>query len=101
MCRSSGIFVYIFILSLMLPSFLLRAQSLTQTVRGKITEQDSRILLPGVNVVVVGADVFLSGSTNELGARGSFNAPAGMVSGYAWVTGDASANSGKVFRYLC
>lgn len=67
MCRSSRIFVYIFILSLMLPSFLLRAQSLTQTVRDKITEQDSRFLLPGVNVIVVGADVFLGGSTNEQG----------------------------------
>ena len=119
----------------MLPSFLLRAQSLTQTVGGKITEQDFRVLLAGVNVVVVGADVFLSGSTNE---RGEFrienvpvrrttlkisyvdyeekalsnllimsgkemvpDAPARMVSGYAGVTGAASANLEKVFRYLC
>lgn len=135
MCRSSRIFVYIFILSLMLPSFLLRAQSLTQTVGGKTTERDFRVLLAGVNVVVVGADVLLAGSTNDQGEfriknvpvrrstlkisyvdykeKALFNllitsgkemvpdAPARMVSGYAGVKGAASANSEKVFRYLC
>jgi hypothetical protein len=66
MCRSSRIFAYIFILSLMQPSFLLRAQSPTQTAGGKITEQNSRVLPPGVNVIVVGADVLFGGSTNKL-----------------------------------
>ena len=64
MVRSPRIFAYFFFLSLMLLSFMLRAQSLTQTVRGKVTDQDSRTPLPGVNVVVTGAGVFLGGSTD-------------------------------------
>jgi hypothetical protein len=67
----------------------------TQTMSGKITAQDSRIPLPGVNVVVVGADVFLGGSTSERGEFRIENIPVRRT------TGGASANSEKVFRYLC
>ena len=79
MVRSPRIFAYLFFLSLMLLSFMLRAQSLTQTVRGKVTDQDSRIPLPGVNVVVVGANVFLGGSTNEQGEFRVENVPVGRT----------------------
>lgn len=67
MCRSSRTFVYTLLVSLTLSSFLHQAQSLTQTVGGKITAQDTCVLVPGVNVAAVGTDVFPCRSTNEQG----------------------------------
>ena len=39
-------------------------QALTQTVRGKIIDQDSRMPLPGANIVVIDAKEFLGTSTD-------------------------------------
>src|SRR5690554_5569871 len=79
MVRSSRILTYCFFLSLMLLSCMLRAQSLTQTVRGRVTDQDSRIPLPGVNVVIVGSDIFQGSSTNEQGEFRLENVAVGRV----------------------
>src|SRR5690606_22088264 len=79
MARSSRIFTCIFFLSLMLLPSLVRAQTLTQTVRGKVTDQDSRMPLPGVNVVIVGPQPFLGGSSNEQGQFRIENVPVGRI----------------------
>jgi len=79
MVRSSRVLTYCFFLSLMLLSFMLRAQSLTQTVRGRVTDQDSRIPLPGVNVVIVGSGIFQGSSTNEQGEFRIENVAVGRV----------------------
>jgi hypothetical protein len=80
MIRSSKTSAYIFILSWMLSPFILQAQTLTQTVRGKVTDQESRIPLPGVNVLVLGADAFLRGSTDRQGEFRIENVPVGRIS---------------------
>ncbi|ELR72722.1 TonB-dependent receptor plug domain protein [Fulvivirga imtechensis AK7] len=49
-------------------SNLLQAQDLFQTVRGRIIDQDSRMPLPGANVVVIGSDPILGSSTDLDGA---------------------------------
>src|SRR5690554_2165860 len=79
MARCSRIFTCIFFLSLMLLPSLVRAQTLTQTVRGKVTDQDSRMPLPGVNVVIVGPQPFLGGSSNEQGQFRIENVPVGRI----------------------
>jgi len=79
MARSSRIFTCIFFLSLMLLPSLVRAQTLTQTVRGKVTDQDSRMPLLGVNVVIVGSQPFLGGSSNEQGQFRIENVPVGRI----------------------
>src|SRR5690554_4284512 len=79
MIRSSKISLYVFILNWMLLPFMLRGQSLTQTVRGKVTDQDSRSPLPGVNVMVVGANELLGGSTNLQGEFRIENVPVGRT----------------------
>jgi membrane-associated phospholipid phosphatase len=83
----------------------LKAQSITQTVRGKIVDQESHTPLPGANVVVIEPDSTLGSVTDpDRNFRidnvpltsdraftvvetkryaGSFNARACMVSGYA------------------
>src|SRR5690606_40799687 len=78
MARCSRIFTCIFFLRLMLLPSLVRAQTLTQTVRGKVTGQDSRMPLPGVNVVIVGSQPFL-GSSNEQGEFRIENVPVGRI----------------------
>ena len=79
MTPSSRIFALVFLLSLMLLPFMLQAQRLTQTVRGKVTDQDSRLPLPGVNVVVVGTEVLMGGSTDERGEFRIENVPIGRT----------------------
>ena len=39
----------------------LHAQQYTQTVKGKITDADSRVTLPGATVVVAGTDPLIGG----------------------------------------
>jgi hypothetical protein len=80
MARPLRIFPLLFTCCFMLLSILLEGQSLTQTVRGRITDHDSRVPLPGVNVVVVDSNMFLGGSTNEQGEFFIENVPVGRVS---------------------
>src|SRR5690554_2768736 len=79
MIRSSKISLYVFILNWMLLPFLLQAQNLTQTVRGKVIDQESRVPLPGVNVVVVGGAELLEGSTDLQGEFHIENVPVGRT----------------------
>jgi hypothetical protein len=82
-----------------------KAQSITQTVRGKIVDRESNSPLPGADVVVIESDPMLGSVTDPNGNfqidnvaltstraftvegtkryAGSFNDPARMVSGYA------------------
>ena len=61
-------------------SDLLQGQDLFQTVRGRIIDQDSRMPLPGANVVVIGSDPILGSSTNLDGAFKIEKVPLGRVS---------------------
>src|SRR5690606_22619467 len=80
MARPLRIFPLLFTCCFMLLSILLEGQSLIQTVRGRVTDHDSRVPLPGVNVVVVDSNMFLGGSTNEQGEFFIENVPVGRVS---------------------
>lgn len=55
-------------------------QTLTQTVRGKIIDQDSRMPLPGANIVVIDAKEFLGTSTDVDGNFRIEHVPVGRVS---------------------
>ncbi|HYF69662.1 MAG TPA: TonB-dependent receptor [Ohtaekwangia sp.] len=55
-------------------------QALTQTVRGKIIDQDSRMPLPGANIVVIDAKEFLGTSTDVDGNFRIEHVPVGRVS---------------------
>src|SRR5690606_1895476 len=55
-------------------------QTLTQTVRGKIIDQDSRMPLPGANIVVMDAKEFLGTSTDVDGNFRIEHVPVGRVS---------------------
>lgn len=72
----------------------LKAQSITQTVRGKIVDRESNTPLPGANVVVIESDPTIDNEIAVTSARvftveetkrydGLFNDPTRMVSGYA------------------
>lgn len=68
----------------------LKAQSITQTVSGKIVDQKSNTLLPGANVVVIESDTMLVLTSAQAFTvketkpyDGSFNDPVRMVSGDA------------------
>lgn len=67
-------------LFLMFGPLFLKAQGLTQTVRGKITDIDSRSPLPGANVIVLDAATFLGASTDMNGEFRIENIPIGRVS---------------------
>lgn len=79
---TSKIFACIFITGIMLFSVKTHAQNLTQTVRGRIIDQDSRTPLPGVNVVVqgIGQELFLGASTDSDGTFRIEEVPIGRVS---------------------
>ncbi|HLU90814.1 MAG TPA: TonB-dependent receptor [Cyclobacteriaceae bacterium] len=79
MARISKNFTFALLLSIALFPAMLRAQGLTQTIRGKITDQDSRMPLPGVNVVILRSDVFLGASTDEQGNFRIENVPIGRT----------------------
>jgi hypothetical protein len=55
-------------------------QSITQTVRGKIIDQDSHAPLPGANIVVLNTETFLGASTAIDGSFRIENVPVGRIS---------------------
>lgn len=71
---------FIFLLKFAFLSTFLEAQTLTQTVRGRIVDQDSRFPLPGANVVVIQSKDFLGGSTDTDGTFRIPNVPVGRIS---------------------
>lgn len=79
MARSFRIFLPLFTTCFIWLPILLKAQTLTQTVRGKVLDQESRVPLPGVNVVVVDSKMFLGGTTNEQGEFRIENVPVGRA----------------------
>jgi hypothetical protein len=52
------------LLFLILCTLSLHAQTLTQTIRGTVTDKDSRVTLPGVNIVVLNTDPLLGAGTD-------------------------------------
>ncbi|HZB12936.1 MAG TPA: TonB-dependent receptor [Chryseolinea sp.] len=56
------------------------SQTLTQTVRGKIVDQESRTSLPGANVVVLDSDNRLGSTTDADGNFRIDNVPVGRIS---------------------
>ncbi len=56
------------------------AQSLTQTVRGRIIDQDSKSPLPGASVIVLDSKDFLGASTDATGNFRIENVPVGRIS---------------------
>lgn len=78
----------------MFTTISLKAQSITQTVRGKIVDRESNTPLPGANVVVIESDPTIDNEMVVTSVRaftveetkrydGLFNDPTRMVSGYA------------------
>lgn len=64
-----------------------QAQTLTQTIRGQVVDNQSKATLPGVNVVVVGSDPILVASTDENGYYAITDVPIGRVSIHATYIG--------------
>jgi hypothetical protein len=56
------------------------AQELRQTIRGKVIDQDSKIGLPGANVIVIDSNPLLGSSTDINGEFRIENVPVGRVS---------------------
>ncbi|HZI26052.1 MAG TPA: TonB-dependent receptor [Chryseolinea sp.] len=56
------------------------SQTLTQTVRGKIVDQESRTSLPGANVIVLDSDNRLGSTTDADGNFRIDNVPVGRIS---------------------
>lgn len=63
--------------SLLLLFNTVQSQQVTQTIRGKIIDQDSRTTLPGANVVVIGTDPVLGAATDMDGTFRIDNVPVG------------------------
>ena len=59
---------------------VLHGQTLTQTVRGKIVDQESRTALPGANVIVLDANNLLGSTTDVEGNFRIENVPVGRIS---------------------
>lgn len=57
-----------------------KAQSITQTIRGRVIDQDTQSPLPGTNVLVVGTRELLGSSTDADGNFRIQNVPVGRVS---------------------
>jgi len=55
------------------------AQDLTQTIRGKVSDEDSEVSTIGTHVIVIGSDPFLGASTNLQGEFKIENVPVGRV----------------------
>jgi hypothetical protein len=62
---------------LVLLSFSVQAQQVTQTIRGKIIDKDSRATLPGANIIVIGSDPVLGTATDFDGNFRIDNVPVG------------------------
>src|SRR5690606_22252767 len=71
---------YYFAIILLFFAVNLNAQDLTQTVRGKIIDQDSKTALPGASVVVLDSKDFLGASTDATGNFRIENVPEGRIS---------------------
>jgi hypothetical protein len=65
------------LLFLLLGPIVATAQSPTQTIRGQILDADSKITLPGANVIVLGTDPILGTSTDMDGQFKIENVPVG------------------------
>ena len=59
---------------------VLHGQTLTQTVRGKIVDQESRTALPGANVIVLDSNNLLGSTTDVDGNFRIDNVPVGRIS---------------------
>jgi len=70
---------YTLILLTLMSWISVSAQDLTQTIRGKITDQDSKTPLPGVNVIIMGSDPILGASTDIDGEFRIERVPLGRV----------------------
>lgn len=55
------------------------AQNLTQSIRGQVTDNQSKATLPGVNVIIQNADTMLAASTDENGYYVIDGMPIGRV----------------------
>lgn len=73
-------FLFLIIIFSLSNSLDTNAQNITQTVRGKIIDQDSRTPLPGANIVVLDSETFLGASTDASGTFRIENVPVGRVS---------------------
>lgn len=67
------------LISLLALSFVAGAQEVTQTIRGRIIDQDSRMTLIGANVKVAESDPLLGASTDVDGNFRIDNVPVGRV----------------------
>jgi hypothetical protein len=67
-------------LALITFSFIAQAQTLTQTIRGKIVDQVTQMPLPGATVIILGTDPVLGASTD---AEGEFKIQKIPVGSYA------------------
>lgn len=65
------------VLFFFLCSFSVHAQEVTQTIRGKIIDKDSRATLPGANVLIIGSNPVLGSSTDFDGNFRIDNVPVG------------------------
>lgn len=63
-----------------LQSTFLSAQQITQSIRGRIIDQDSQIPLTGATVVVIGSDPLIGSVTDVNGDFRLINVPVGRVS---------------------
>ena len=70
---------YCFLLSLLFFSFSVKAQNLTQTIRGKVVDIDTKSPLIGANVVVLNSDPFLGVTTDFDGKFNLKEVPIGRV----------------------
>ena len=84
------------------PSLLLKQETPTQTVRGKVVDQDSKLPLIGVNIIVPGTSPLLGTSTDENGRFVIPRVPVGRITfqvsyiGYEpLVLSDVLVTSGK------
>ncbi len=55
------------VIVLIIISFTVNAQNLTQTIRGTVIDKNSKVTLPGANVIVLGTDPMKAASTNSSG----------------------------------
>jgi len=67
-------------ITLVLLGFTVFSQDLTQTVKGKIIDADTKVTLPGANIVVVGAETSLGASSDMDGNFKITNVPNGRQS---------------------
>ncbi|MCF6346926.1 MAG: carboxypeptidase-like regulatory domain-containing protein [Flavobacteriaceae bacterium] len=70
----------IFILTLFLLTIMVSAQQLTQTIKGKVVDQDSEVPLPYVNVVLLDTDPIIGSTTDDNGNFILENVPVGRYS---------------------